>query len=304
LGPRNKRTIGAYAGTGGVDGASDPAALSTRRRGGRRPRASMRRSSHSAQISQFWRPLAVIYWPGRRRSCRARRAGTLLLGRIRALAVGDDSWVRVVSWNVNFPGSERAAREGALLRELCPTLVLLQEVNPASAGILRQAAGAGWMVCADELPDAAPGLVPARCRVTAVAGYGLPDPHPRALLEGLQPWRTLAVATTIGGVEVFAASYHAPPGVSYGIAKPRQAVAFASWLEGHRGPVLFGADANTPLVDAVGFAAMRTHWHTGDRRLNGEPGDDLLFGPGKKHALDDALRRWLAEHPDEMADLR
>ena len=111
----------------------------------------------------------------------------------------------------------------------------------------------------------------------------------------------MAVATT--GVEVFAALLPRPPGVSYGIAKPRQAVAFASWLEGHRGPALFGADANTPLVDAVDFAAMRTHWHTGDRRLNGEPGDDLLFGPGKKHALDDALRRWLAEHPDEMAAL-
>ena len=73
----------------------------------------------------------------------------------------------------------------ALLRGLCPTLVLLQEVNPASAGILRQAAGADWMVWADELPDAAPGLARVRCRVTAVAGYGLPDPHHRALLERL-----------------------------------------------------------------------------------------------------------------------
>ena len=116
---------------------------------------------------------------------------------------------------------------------------LLQEVNPASAGILRQAAGADWDGLRYELPGAAPGRAPARCRVTAVAGYGLPDPHHRALLEGLQPWRTLAVAATIGGAEVFAASYHAPPGVSYGIAKPRQAVAVALLAGGppRTGPV-------------------------------------------------------------------
>jgi hypothetical protein len=68
--------------------------------------------------------------------------------------------------------------------------------------------------------------------------------------------------------------------------------------------LLFGADANTPLIDAFDFANTRTHWHTGNRHLHGEPGDDLLFGPGKVHDLDDALRRWLALHPDEMDRLR
>jgi hypothetical protein len=67
--------------------------------------------------------------------------------------------------------------------------------------------------------------------------------------------------------------------------------------------VLFGADANTPLVDAVDFARTRTHYQAGGAHLHGEPGDDLLFGPGKSHALDDALRRWLAWHPDDAAAL-
>jgi hypothetical protein len=67
--------------------------------------------------------------------------------------------------------------------------------------------------------------------------------------------------------------------------------------------VLFGADANTPLVDALDFARTRTHWQTGGAHLHGEPGDDLLFGPGKRHALDDALRRWFAWHPDDAAAL-
>jgi hypothetical protein len=33
--------------------------------------------------------------------------------------------------------------------------------------------------------------------------------------------------------------------VTWGLIKPRQAVALASWLVAHRGPVLLGADANT-----------------------------------------------------------
>ena len=213
--------------------------------------------------------------------------------------------MRVVSWNVNFPGSKRAAREGAMLRGLRPALVLLQEVNPNSASILSHVAGADSMVRADELPSPEPGSLPTRRHVAAVAGYGVEYPHHHQLLDGvLQPWRTLLIATRIGGTEIFAASYHAPPGVRYGITKPRQAVAFASWLNGHRGPVLFGADANTPLADALDFASTRTHWHTGDRHLHGEPGDDLLFGPGKKHTLGDALRRWIAEHPDHAAAFR
>jgi hypothetical protein len=74
-----------------------------------------------------------------------------------------------------------------------------------------------------------------------------------------QPWRAVLIATEVGDAEVTAASYHAPPGVSYGIAKPRQAVAFVSWPAAQHGPVLFGADANTPLVDALDFVRTRTH---------------------------------------------
>jgi hypothetical protein len=115
------------------------------------------------------------------------------------------------------------------------------------------------------------------------------------------PERILLAETIVDEQELIAVSYHAPPGVNWGIIKPRQAVAFARWLSAQKGPVLLGADANTPLIDAVDFAATRTHWHTGSRHLNGEPGDDLLFGPGKIHPLEDGLRRWLADHPAEAA---
>lgn len=55
-----------------------------------------------------------------------------------------------------IPGAKRAVREGALLRELCPALVLLQEVNPGSAGILQRAyALTGWSAvtnCPEQRP--------------------------------------------------------------------------------------------------------------------------------------------------------
>jgi endonuclease/exonuclease/phosphatase family metal-dependent hydrolase len=216
-------------------------------------------------------------------------------------AFGDDSAVRVVSWNLNFRGVGGARSEGALLRELDPDLILLQEVNLGSAGILRQTAGVDWLICAAELRVGSPDDRRVRSRGVAIAGRG-PAPRRAWVPEDVPlPERILLAETTIDGHELLAVSYHAPPGVSWGITKPRQAVAFARWLSARQGPVLLGADANTPQIDAADFAATRTHWHTGSRHLNGEPGDDLLFGPGKIHPLEDGLRRWLADHPDEVA---
>src|SRR5215470_11544170 len=101
------------------------------------------------------------------------------------------------------------------------------------------------------------------------------------LLGGLpQSERILLIESQTEGTPFIAVSYHAPPGVTYGIIKPQQAVAFARWLSTQNGPLLFGADANTPLIDALDFADTQTHWHTGHRKLQGEPGDDLLVGPG------------------------
>jgi hypothetical protein len=57
--------------------------------------------------------------------------------------------------------------------------------------------------------------------------------------------RVVLIETQTAGTPFFAVSYHALPGVSYGIVKPRQAVAFADWLSTQKGPLLFGADANT-----------------------------------------------------------
>lgn len=78
--------------------------------------------------------------------------------------------------------------------------------------------------------------------------------------------------------------------MSWGIVRPRQPVAFARRLSAQQGPVPMGADANTPLIDAVDFAETRPHCRSSSRRLNGEPGDEMHFGPGKIHPLEDRLR--------------
>jgi exonuclease III len=215
---------------------------------------------------------------------------------------GKITGVRVVSWNIAFRGPKAAKRQGALLRELAPDLVLLQELNPGSSAVLTDAADTDWMVRAIDLRTPKPG--DQHVRGVAIAGHG-PPPCRSSLLDNIQlSERILAIETQTEGTPLIAVSYHAPPGVSWGIVKPRQAVAFACWLSTQNAPLLFGADANTPLIEALDFANTRTHWHTGNRRLHGEPGDDLLFGPCKVHDLDDALRRWLDLNPAEMRRLR
>jgi endonuclease/exonuclease/phosphatase family metal-dependent hydrolase len=186
-----------------------------------------------------------------------------------------------------------------MLRKLSPDLILLQEVNPGSADTLRRSSGADWLVTAVSLRVPAPDDRPVRRRGVAIAGRGVAPARAWLPADVFLPERVLLAEITLAGIQLTVISYHAPPGVNWGLIKPRQAVALASWLATHRGPVLLGADANTPLIDAVDFANTRTHWHTGDRHLHGEPGDDLMFGPAKIHPLEDVLRRWLADHPGE-----
>ena len=102
---------------------------------------------------------------------------------------------------------------------------------------------------------------------------------------------------SIEGRPVVVASYYAPPGVSWGRVKVDQAVSFTDWLCRREGPVIVGADANTPKLDPVDDTAVQTHWYTGFRKLNGDPGDDVLWGSSPRHQLKDCLRTWLAMDP-------
>jgi len=207
----------------------------------------------------------------------------------------------VVSWNVHNRVGDAARRLGQFLAALepSPDFVLLQEVNPSGVDALREAANLDWLCSSlDGHPlDAAP----SRRLAVAIGGRQASDPQLLPPCTTDFPERTLAARVRSGDRVLTLATYHAPPGVTWKLMKVRQAVEFAEWLTAEDGPVILGADANTPEVDALDFAFTRTHWHSGSRRLNGAAGDDLLWGPGKSHDLDDALRRWLANQPEEFA---
>jgi hypothetical protein len=180
---------------------------------------------------------------------------------------------------------------------------MLQEVNRRSIELVSEHAGLDWVRLAVDVRVAETTDTPVRQRGVALAGSGQPPGTTEILHDVPLPERTIHALVQLDGVPVRAASYHAPPGVSWFEKKPLQAVAFARWLATIETPAIFGADANTPLIDHPDFERTRTHWHTGERHLQGEPGDDLLWAATKVHHLDDALRRWLGQHPDRAAEI-
>jgi exonuclease III len=206
--------------------------------------------------------------------------------------------MRIVSWNVNWR-TGLARDQGRLLRELNCGIVILQEVNRKSAEVLRDAAGLAWMIVS-EAP--AGSTVPRHQRLVAVGGTGISSAN-RLDLEAPVGERVLAVKVTIAGRHATVVSYHAPPGVNWGRVKVDQALAVTHWLCERTGPMILGADANTPKLDPIDDAAVRTHWHTGSRRVNGGRGDDELWGPSARHRLKDCLRTWLAADPARATHL-
>lgn len=209
--------------------------------------------------------------------------------------------LRIISWNLRLRVGRAAARQAALIADLSPHIACLQEVNSTSIPTLELESGLEWLT--GTVPSESPSS--RRSAFHAIVAGGLRTTGtqlPR--LDVPFPDRTASAVVTVGAAELTVASYHAPPGASWGILKVRQALTFAEWLTAVSGPAILGADANTPKIDAIDFEQTQTHWHTGDRRLNGLRGDDALWGPGKVHQLRDALRAWLDNHPDHLAEIR
>ena len=166
---------------------------------------------------------------------------------------------------------------GVLLRREGVDVVLLQEANVSSLEVLRDAAGLDWAVTAYDAGAPYPGGRSGRGRVTAVAGRGDEPTLARILPDLPLPERMVfaRIGTPLGPITM--ASYHAPPGVSHGFVKVQHAHALRDWVDTTGGPIVVGADANTPLVDHPEPGRVRTHWHTGSLKLRGRDGDDVVF---------------------------
>ena len=192
---------------------------------------------------------------------------------------------------------------GELLRREGVDVVLLQEANVSSLEVLRDAAGLDWAVTAYDAGAPYPGGRSGRGRVTAVAGRGDEPTLARILPDLPLPERMVfaRISTPLGPITM--ASYHAPPGVSHGFVKVQHAHALRDWVDTTGGPIVVGADANTPLVDHPEPGRVRTHWHTGSLKLRGRDGDDVVFGGAPEHRLRDAYRLYLQDHPQTWEEI-
>lgn len=218
--------------------------------------------------------------------------------------------VRVASWNLNQRTGEAAARLGSLLAaQGGADLVLLQEVSQGGLPRFCEAAGLDWFVHLREeffdllsVRGRASGWA-AQARCVAIAGRGERMRGATVFPDLPLPEKVLAGWIDMGGVRTTVVSFHAPVG-GWGLVKPRQAVRLAEWLACVDGPVVFAGDFNTPWLDPPDFDRVRTHWHTGDTKMGGALGDDLLVGPAPVHGLRDALRTFLGARPDELQAIR
>ena len=221
--------------------------------------------------------------------------------------------MRVASWNLMGRSGRAAASLGSLLRDRGGAdLVLLQESSPRGMEQFIEAAGLDWSL---HIRDIAPEMLSergrsghkggrGRPRSVALAGRGEPAPNPEVFPNVPLPEKVMAATVQLDGVDTTVVTYHAPTGVQHKLKKPAQAVQLARWLASVQGPVVLGGDFNTPKVDPPDRGGIRTHWHSGDDKLNGLPGDDLLVGPEPVHGLRDVLRLHLADHSDELAMIR
>ena len=221
--------------------------------------------------------------------------------------------MRVASWNLMGRSGRAAASLGSLLRDRGGAdLVLLQEASPRGMEKFIEAAGLDWSL---HIRDVAPEMLSergrsgkkggrGRPRSVALAGRGEPARNPEVFPDVPLPEKVMAASVDLDGVTTTVVTYHAPTGVQHKLKKPAQAVQLARWLASVQGPVVLGGDFNTPKVDPPDRGGIRTHWHSGDDKLKGLPGDDLLVGPEPVHGLRDVLRLYLANRPEDLDLIR
>lgn len=234
-------------------------------------------------------------------------AGNVLAGLSIGCRRGTVPGVRIVNWNLNWRTGATATAQGEYLGRLGPDVALLQGVNVRALPDVAAAAGARWYRCSLDLREPMPSDDRKRERCCAAIGWGPAPESARLVTELPVAERALVtrVAPTSASPPVACVSYHAPAGVTFGgRVKARQAALLADWLAGQSGPVVVGAQANTPEVDHPDFARTQVHVRSGYEDLDEGRGEDVMFGPEKSHELTDAFRRWLADNPEEHERIR
>ncbi|SDL14645.1 hypothetical protein [Tessaracoccus oleiagri] len=203
--------------------------------------------------------------------------------------------MRVGSWNLNHRGRAATREQGALVRDRGVELLLVQEANPASLDVLVEAAGLDWVVTPTGIWPGEPTV--GRQPLAAIAGRGSRPEEVGHLPGPASPLRMVYATVEAGAGSFTVASYCAPHGSGFGYGRVEHALALLEWVNAVQGPLILGADAHAPKVDHPDPDLVRTYCHTGDRRLHGARGDDVMFGGRPEHQLSDAYRRWLHQNP-------
>jgi exonuclease III len=199
---------------------------------------------------------------------------------------------RFGSWNVN---SRRLTVDHVeLIRRAGCDVVALQEVSADFHAELASRPLFHWSV--SSLTLRAPGPAEGRARRMGCSIFGRSPFRfvaSSVLAHVAFPERTVVVvAETDTGPHTFA-SFHTPPGASWGEIKPATLKAIAEWLSEQKGRVVIGIDANTPKTDHPNPEENEWWWDE-------EP---LLLGPSPRHQLRDVLRVFLESRPDVMRSI-
>lgn len=205
--------------------------------------------------------------------------------------------IRVGSWNVLF-----GQADDRLVAEQDFDLLCLQECTPP--GFERFKRHFDWGFSAMD-PEWLGGVTTKRTHGVAVLGRARFDatvrPPPPRLLA---PEKLLAVDLRgPGGMAFTVASYHAYAGRKGPdeLDKPRLTSQVAMWAEAEDGPTILAMDANSPWVDHPDPDQVECCFDTPDARHFERR---LLHVSEARHGLNDALRTWLADHPDALARIR
>lgn len=202
--------------------------------------------------------------------------------------------MRFATWNLHRRRDVAAPIQ--FVQKIAPALLALQEVSVAGYQALVESGLFAWSVFSLTLR---PPLVedgPKRQLGCAVFGQAACSLRSQRLLDHLPvSERALVVEVASPDGPLTVCSFHVPPGASWGGAVKSQTLTLlADWLASQPGHIIVGMDANAPKVDHPDMAKMRYWW----------PAEAHLFGPQRRHHLHDALRVWLAAHPDEFERIR